>query len=247
MNRFARAWLLLGACLAFRGAPAEEKALYEPGAQVKITGKYKELVGRELFLVDCPLPLLLQKDEFLQQLLRFRSHRDNVKATGIVVKRDTGLAVEVEQLDAAPGDLEVFTEEFEKLKGATGKEGSRKLLSLMRRTLTSYEGFREQALLELAHKVGRTSVQAASAGSNSPEAEARLIREVYELLGDRDFALESILDVEKRFPGKAAVRDFLEELAPAGTRGNGSATRGSRRWKASSPSTGSGSSPGRRT
>jgi hypothetical protein len=212
MNRSTRAWLLLGACLLFREAAAEERALYEPGTQVEITGKYKELVGRELYLLECPLPLLLQKEEFLQQLLRFKSHRDNLKVTGTVVKQEAGLAVEVTQLEAAPGDLEIFTAELETLKGAAGKEDSRKLLSLLKRVLASYEGAREQGLLELAHKVGKAGVRSASAGSGDPEQETRLIREVYELLGDRDFAMESLLSVEKRFPAQSGVRELLGEL-----------------------------------
>jgi hypothetical protein len=183
------------------------------GEKVQVTGKYKDLVDEELSLFDAEVPLLLRKPELLKKILDYRSQHDNLTFSGTVVEVDGVVAVEVEALSQAPGDLEIFTREAEAIsKDAT--DGGRGLHALARRVLTAHIRFKDQELLPLARRLYSESLEEMEEQLRAEDisGQVSLIREMHRGLKDPDLTIEMLLRLNAKFPGNPKIESFLQEL-----------------------------------
>lgn len=183
------------------------------GDKVKVTGKYKDLVDEELSLFDAQVPLLLRKLELLKKILDYRSQHDNLTFSGTVVEVDGGVAIEVEALSQAPGDLEIFTREAEMIS-KDAADGGRGLHALARRVLTAHVRFKDQELLPLAQRLYSESLKEMEVELRAEDVsgQVNLIREMHRGLRDRELTLEALLRLNGKFPGNPKVEAFLQEL-----------------------------------
>jgi hypothetical protein len=189
--------------------PAEVKE----GEKVRITGKYKDLVDEELNLFDARIPLLLRKHELLKKILDYRSQHDNLTFSGTVIKVDGGVAIEVDSLTQAPGDLEVFTGEAERISRDPA-EGGRGLHVLARRVLAAHIRFKQEELLPLAERLYVESLKQMELELKPAEVGGHLtlIREMHQGLRQPGITLDALLRLNERFPGNPKVEAFLREL-----------------------------------
>jgi len=222
MKRAALAGMIvLGALCMYREAPGqdadtppEKLAELPSGAKVRVTGKYGELVGHELSLVDFPVPFLLNQQELLKKLLDFKSQKDNLVVMGTIVESPGGKAVEVQDLNPAPSDAEVFAREFEGTLKVDEKERGRAMFGLLRRIALYSSKYRDPECQALARKVAAECVRADTAALGPEDFAGRFqrIQDVQAQLRDRGLIIEFLVELDKQFPGRAEVRDALLAL-----------------------------------
>jgi len=184
------------------------------GEEVHVVGKYKELVDTELLLFDSDLSFLLKKQELLKKILAFKPSRDNLSVRGKAVSSGAGIAIEVEELEAAPSDLEDFTARAERLIQSSEKGRGQELLSLAKLILLHQEKYEDADLLPLAQRVAVASLRAREEILDPADVEGRvaLVREMYQLFKNRESAVESLMEFHKRFPEHPRIQEFLLEL-----------------------------------
>jgi hypothetical protein len=185
----------------------------KPGDKVRVTGKYKDLVDQELSLFDAEVPLLLKRSDLLKKILDYRSQHDNLTFAGTVVEVEQGVAIEVESLSQAPGDLEIFTREAEAIP-SDAADGGQQLHALARRVLAAHIRFKEPEILPLARQLYSESLKRKEAGLKASDVSGHvtLIREMHRGLRDPNLTLEALLRLNARFPGDSRVESFLREL-----------------------------------
>lgn len=224
MNVLARSCLLCWALAS--SAPAADEVLElshadskrvaeaEPGTPVRVVGKYVELLGEELRIDDSDIKLLVRRPELLQQILRYRSHRDNLVLEGEIVQAQGQGAVEVKTISLAPSDAEIFREELVKARKGPPEEVARRLLDLARRVSLRWKEHEEPEVGELAREIAAEALRAEEAILPADDLEARLdsVREVYGFLQDRGVAMERLIEIDSRFPDHPAVRSCLLAL-----------------------------------
>jgi hypothetical protein len=193
--------------------PTELTAQIALGSKVVVTGKYKELVDQELLLFDCAVPFLLKRKDLFRKVLEFRSHRDNLTLTGQAIEGEVGTAIEVDSLEAAPSDLEVFTEEASAIT-TTGADKGRALCKLAKRVLTAHERYRDPDLLPLGKQFFTEGIDLLETKLEVAALDAHLavIKEFHAILRDRALAIEVLGRLNVKFSKNEKVERFLRDL-----------------------------------
>jgi hypothetical protein len=177
-------------------------------------GKYQELVGQDLYLMDNPTPFVIEDPATLGKVLEFRSQKDNLEIVGRSVDRGGTRAVEVESISLGPSDLDLYTKELEVLS-ERGREGrSAALLDLLGRVARARDKLRDAELGPLALRIGTEALRAEDEALELQDIEGRLlrVREVYRHTEDVRLVFEYLVELDRRFPDQAGVRAFLLAL-----------------------------------
>ena len=184
------------------------------GEEVHVIGKYRELVDTELLLFDSDLPFRLKKQELLKKILAFKPSRDNLSVRGKAFSSGGGIAIEVEELEAAPSDLESFTARAERLIQSSEKGRGEELFSLAKLILLHHQKYDDTDLLPLARRVAVASLRAREETLGPADVEGRvaLVREMYQLFKNKESAVEALREFHKRFPEHPRIQEFLMEL-----------------------------------
>jgi hypothetical protein len=185
----------------------------EVGAHVRVTGKYKELVGNDLHLYGGNLPCTLERQDLIKRALDFKTHRDNVTVVGTVVQGPTGKALEVQELLSAESDFETFTREVEILSRGT-VDSRQDFAALLKRILSTYEYQADRELVPLILKVFKLSLPQGPAPLEPATLEEKLkaLQEIHRVVRDPEVALELALELERGTPRSVGVLGFLKGL-----------------------------------
>jgi hypothetical protein len=186
----------------------------QPGQSVTVTGKYRELVDQELILHDCEAPFLLLRPDLLKRILDFKAERDNLSISGNVVGREGGgIAIEASSIARAPSDFEVFSGEANRIP-RRGPGAGRNLHELAKRVLSAYKRHEDPELLPLSRSLFSESLELLESSLQEDGVEAHIasIRELYEGLDDRDFAVQALRRLHAKFPKNVSIGKFLGEL-----------------------------------
>ncbi len=210
--------------IAWSAAPTEDGAYREvtiaslggpeiaPGTRVKVTGKYRELLDKDLVLFDCKVPFYFARQDLIKKLLDFKAQRDNVTISGTTAVKDGAIVVEVDDLSAAASDLEVFTLEAEVLS-RDGK-GRKELPGLVKRILSTCERYDAGELVPLAQRVFDESLGPAGEKLDSAGFAERLalVREMHRVVKKNDLTLALAMSLERKSPDHPAIRELLGKL-----------------------------------
>jgi hypothetical protein len=194
---------------------------FRPGERRSITGKYQELINREIRLYGIEARLLLGHPNLGRQLLEFKAQKDNLTLLGRFQDRGGGEGeeegdlplFEVERIKPAPPDAELYQKKLQDLLQEPGRspEG---LLELLEEIAGALRRFGDPGLPAVAKRAAKEAHALAEALLPGEDAGGRLevIRRVHAALEDQDLTVELLRAQVKRFPGHAPTLDLLRAL-----------------------------------
>ncbi|MGQ9592837.1 MAG: hypothetical protein ACUVYA_21365, partial [Planctomycetota bacterium] len=180
---------------------------------VRTTGRYEELVGRELRLAGDPRTFLVRGDALLQRILELRLHGENLAISGTPVPGSDPPAVEVEAVELAPSDAEVFRERRKKIDEATGEERARALQALVEDAAKNHAQYGSEDVLDVVREAAFSLIGALRADAPSDLARAlAAFRTLRETLPGSGLGFEFLLKVDSLYPGSEEVAGCFREL-----------------------------------
>lgn len=246
----ARALLLLAATLfpaapswpqepvtpgrAPRGAPGEEQpgdprrlsaqdvaaVRLDTGDAVIITGRYKELIDRELTLTGCAARLTLGSKDLVRELLQLTANRDNVSVEGVVTASAPTVNVRVNKIWLSAPDTQLFARDLQTVlsRPSADWQGGVALLSRM---LQSYEGCADPAVeQQMAFLFERLPEKAKEPPSpEAIDAWTAAVQRLHSVVGNKTLTVSALSALEKVVPGNRQVLDLLEQLKTRKYRG----------------------------
>jgi hypothetical protein len=200
---------------------------FRPGEKVSITGKYKELINRELRLSDVEVRFIIKREQNARQLFDLKPERDNITLLGsFSAPKETGEGpesvpvFEVEAIKSAPSDAEFFEEKLKTILSDPNSQ-KEKLWQLAREITQCLKRFEDAALKPIARRaLGEAfAVSQGTLEPNDADGRLALIREIHTLLGDAELTVEFLKTQARKFPSHAPTSGLLSELGCRRVRG----------------------------
>lgn len=123
-----------------------------PNTQIRVTGKYKELLDGDLILYGTSTRFLLRAPDLKRRVLEFTAKRDNLKVEGQLLLEEGERAVEVLEIQAAPDDPGLFSDEADKLRQLAAIPPN-VASGLLDRALSAYELMEQVKLLPVIRQI----------------------------------------------------------------------------------------------
>jgi len=194
---------------------------FRSGEKRCITGKYHELINRELKLYDVQARFILGPAHLARQLFDFTAQKDNLTLFGSFrePRKDEGEAAdglpifEVEKIKQAPPDLELFGDRLREIAASPARTPERFLELILEISLTLNRGA-DPTLRPLARQAFNEAYAVAEASLGPEDADGRIafLRKLHGALGDTGATLELLRVMAKRFPGHTPTLGFLRDL-----------------------------------
>ena len=196
---------------------------FRPGEKRSVTGKYQELVNRELKLIDTEVRFVLGQPQLMRQVLLCKAQKDNLTLFGFFQDpaKDggsqpiDGLPVfEVEKIILAPGDGELYARKLRDLLESS-QASAEALKELALEAASVLKRFGDPDLLPVARRVVTAAFSKGEAALPAKDAEGRLalIRQFHEALGDVALVLDLLRAQARRYPRHAPTAAFLRQLS----------------------------------
>lgn len=189
------------------------RARASDGTPVEVTGKYRELVGHELRLADDPRLFLLKSDALLDRVLELVSDGDNLRISGRLLEGSDPPSVEVESVELAPSDAEIFQDRLKAIESSDPEERAAKLEALAGEAIQNYARYRNKEVFAIAENLVFSIAK--SARRESPDDLARclrLFRAFRSVASDASLCFNLLLEVDKTYPRNAQVAECFREL-----------------------------------
>ena len=184
--------------------------------KVEIVGKYRELIDDRLYLVDCPVPFVLENPALFAELVQFTAKNTNLAVLGSVGARDGTLVIVTERIREASNDQELFEAELNELVSEATGDTREKAYELARRIVRATEMQRDDTLLPLAVSAFRFALAGGEKTETLTTAElserTKKILQVHETLKDDGLARDLLVSLLNHVPDTAAVHTLLKDL-----------------------------------
>ncbi len=184
-------------------------ASFELGERVRVTGKYRELIDDQLHLFDCDLTFTLEKAH-QQALLDFTPKKDNLTLEGRIERSIDGIAVRVDRLARAPGDLELFTHELDGMLEAMPRPAPPRFIDLGRRIAEARSAGGDERLLTLSRKAFTAAVETLSADADALTETLAVVDRIYTLSQDSALCRDLVQKIASSHGGDPALVSRLE-------------------------------------
>lgn len=184
------------------------------GETFTAAGKYQELIGDHLRLVNDSREFLLKKEEHRRKVLELTSHRDNLKLGGVMVATRLGKVFEVVTLEVSASDVDVFRAKREAALRAPDDRRADALLKLAREAAAHARAFGEPRVLE----IGRDALQRAfgvlteAATAETLEETVRRMADAGEIPGAEPIVIDAMNRLESRFSRLPAITEACRRL-----------------------------------
>lgn len=193
---------------------APEAAATTDPSVVTVTGKYGGLVGDQIELVDDPTRFILRDPSLLRRVLQMRSRRDNVRIVGRHAGAAGGGTFEVESVELAPSDAELYRAEIGMAPGSPGAVRSRAIMDVLVRMARAQARIPDPEVAAALGDATKDALRGAGAGVGPQDLPTFLaqVRAMHELTGDRELIFHLLVDLDASFPAEERVVAFLRAL-----------------------------------
>lgn len=186
------------------------------GETVEIVGKYRELIDDRLYLVDCPIPFVLETPALFRQLVQFTAKKSNLSVRGAIGNKAGVLVIITEAICEANGDQELYESELNELSKEHSQESRDKAYELGWRIVKAKQMQKDESLLPLVVAAFRFALEC-DAGvetltTDAMQRRTKRILAVHETLKDDSLARNLLVSLLDHAPDKTPVQDSLAQL-----------------------------------
>lgn len=183
------------------------------GQRVKVRGKYRELLDKELRLFGSKVHFLIGSSDLRRRALQFTARRDNLVVVGRLQGEGGATEVVVESLNLGASDVEELTGRLEGLE-ETGKGGEAECLAALADLAERYELEASAALLPIGGRFFRLALGKADSSLSAERAQLLLgaLQNLHARVRAPDLTVELANLLLERAPAKSAIEDWLREI-----------------------------------
>ena len=196
---------------------------FRPGDRRTVIGKYEQLINQELKLHKIDIRFIVKDQALAQQILNLKPGGDNLAVQGVFLESggtpgetpptDKAPAFQVERIETAPSDVEIYEKRLGELLSGTTAD-PKALDDLGTDIILSLEVFPDQPLMPIARRTFSEVFLRADAVLAPDDADGRLalIRRIHTALKNTEFILPLLRAQIRRFKDHGPTVAFLGEL-----------------------------------